>query len=460
MPGKKPVEYDVIIVGAGISGVSAAKTLNRNGITNYLILEAQNVVGGRMKKGKIGGVNVELGAQYIQGLGGDKMNPLKTYSNKLKLTTVEVDFEDGPIYKDDGTLLEDGERVSDFENALEAVTEKYSEKPNAKDVSLRKGLSSNGWTPKNYTDSFHEWIGIEEEYAATVDDLSSKRTLTDNTFTDFGDGNELVRDQRGFQLIPETILEEAKGKNKVRFNTLVQTIDYSGCNVQISTNNGLFSAKRVILTVSLRVLQKNKIIFKPLLPPKKANAISKFKMGAYYRVWMNFPTRFWDESTFLFYASKKGKGYYAEYLNGMQKGLYGASGIKVKGNLLQLTLSGKLAENEEAALNDKQISEKAMEVLRKIFGGYIPRPTEVLSAGFERNPLFLGSFTYWPIGFTDKDHDNLCKNVDGKVFFSGEMTSRRYFGYAHGALLAGSDTAEEIVKCVKTLSCKVGIPSK
>lgn len=48
---------EVIIIGAGISGLSAANTLIKNGVTNFKILEARNKIGGRIevtKMGKIG----------------------------------------------------------------------------------------------------------------------------------------------------------------------------------------------------------------------------------------------------------------------------------------------------------------------------------------------------------------------------------------------------------------------
>lgn len=58
----------VLILGAGLTGVTAAKALalERN-ITDYLIVEALPEVGGRLKSTTIGGYPVEIGANWIQG---------------------------------------------------------------------------------------------------------------------------------------------------------------------------------------------------------------------------------------------------------------------------------------------------------------------------------------------------------------------------------------------------------
>ena len=62
-------ETEVLVLGAGIAGTSAAKTLSDGGIKNFLILEAEDRIGGRVKNTVLqSGVRVELGANWIQGI--------------------------------------------------------------------------------------------------------------------------------------------------------------------------------------------------------------------------------------------------------------------------------------------------------------------------------------------------------------------------------------------------------
>ena len=52
----------VLVLGAGAAGVTAAKTLHDKGITDFLVLEGQDYIGGRMKVVPFAGIKVELGA--------------------------------------------------------------------------------------------------------------------------------------------------------------------------------------------------------------------------------------------------------------------------------------------------------------------------------------------------------------------------------------------------------------
>ena len=60
--------YDVIVVGAGISGLSAANTLKENGVKNILVLEAADRIGGRVWTEDPWGSKMEMGASWISGI--------------------------------------------------------------------------------------------------------------------------------------------------------------------------------------------------------------------------------------------------------------------------------------------------------------------------------------------------------------------------------------------------------
>ena len=59
---------DVLVLGAGITGIAAARTLEVNGITNFLVLEATDRIGGRIRDSEYDGTNIEVGANWIHGL--------------------------------------------------------------------------------------------------------------------------------------------------------------------------------------------------------------------------------------------------------------------------------------------------------------------------------------------------------------------------------------------------------
>jgi polyamine oxidase len=91
------------IHGSADAGISAGKTLWEAGVRDLLILEATGRVGGRMHKHNFGGINVEIGANWVEGLGGDQLNPIWPLVNStLKLRNFYSDFDSvvGNVYKE------------------------------------------------------------------------------------------------------------------------------------------------------------------------------------------------------------------------------------------------------------------------------------------------------------------------------------------------------------------------
>ena len=63
------------------------KTLSDNGVKEFVILEATNTIGGRMHKETLGSYTVEVGANWVEGVGGKVMNPIWPLAKKYKMRT-------------------------------------------------------------------------------------------------------------------------------------------------------------------------------------------------------------------------------------------------------------------------------------------------------------------------------------------------------------------------------------
>lgn len=57
--------YDVVIVGAGLTGIMAAKTLRAKGVNHLLMLEKETVAGGRVATRRLGQSSWDIGAQFF-----------------------------------------------------------------------------------------------------------------------------------------------------------------------------------------------------------------------------------------------------------------------------------------------------------------------------------------------------------------------------------------------------------
>ncbi|XP_037793458.1 polyamine oxidase 1-like [Penaeus monodon] len=78
------VKKDVVVVGAGIAGLSAARKLIAKGFSDVLVLEAQDYLGGRVKTHREGDILTEDGAEWIN---GGWMNPLYGLAENLGALT-------------------------------------------------------------------------------------------------------------------------------------------------------------------------------------------------------------------------------------------------------------------------------------------------------------------------------------------------------------------------------------
>ena len=56
----EPNHHKVLILGGGVAGVIAARTLHQNGIDDFVIVEARHELGGRMMSHSFGGKTIEL----------------------------------------------------------------------------------------------------------------------------------------------------------------------------------------------------------------------------------------------------------------------------------------------------------------------------------------------------------------------------------------------------------------
>jgi len=80
--GEEPENYfQFLVIGGGISGLSAASHLAKNGFRDMRLLEARNRLGGRIATMQMGGSKVELGAHWIHGVLGNPLYELAVSNN-------------------------------------------------------------------------------------------------------------------------------------------------------------------------------------------------------------------------------------------------------------------------------------------------------------------------------------------------------------------------------------------
>ena len=84
----------VLILGAGLSGIKAAKTLLDKGITDFLILDGKNYTGGRIHSVPFAGLNIQAGANWIHFTNDEDTVPLVERRDAKKLKGIRSNYSD------------------------------------------------------------------------------------------------------------------------------------------------------------------------------------------------------------------------------------------------------------------------------------------------------------------------------------------------------------------------------
>ena len=269
----------------------------------------------------------------------------------------------------------------------------------------------------------------------------------DSTFGGFSDKSHLSIDPRGFNTFIKGLASEylAPNDNRLLLNRVVDRVTWNDQNVTIDNTDGTcIEAEYAITTFSLGVLQSSAVTFSPPLPDSKHSAIQRFQMGTYTKIFLQFPPDqvFWNRSVELFlYASPTQRGYYPVFQSLDHDSFLPGSGILF---VTVVTDQSYIVESQ----SDETTKQQVLQVLREMFGtDAVPDPIDFMYPRWSSMPWAYGSFSNWPPGFTIEDHDDLRGNM-GRVWFAGEATSRKYYGYLHGAYFEGRDVGQTVADCV------------
>ncbi|KAH7347039.1 polyamine oxidase-like protein [Pyrenochaeta sp. MPI-SDFR-AT-0127] len=452
----------VAIIGGGVAGITAAQALANQSITDFIILEHNNDIGGRMRNTEFGAdvegnpYTVELGANWISGLGatlGGPENPIWTFSKQVNLSSVNSDTSSIATYNETGAvdyvdIIDEYEEYwAIFEQNAGAILTK-----NLQDRSFSAGLWQSGWRTKGDAarKAVEYWMW-DWEVAQTPQESSFVFGIAgyNLTYYGFSEVSHFSVDQRGFNtwLKGEAAKFLEANDSRLLLNTVVTNIAYSASGVAITNEDGsCIEAEYAISTVSLGVLQNDIILFEPELPEWKSSGIATFSMGTYTKIFFQFNETFWPmDKQFFLYADPTTRGYYTVWQSLSTEDFLPGS------NIIFVTLVDEQSYRVEAQ-DDETTKAEAMAVLRQMFPHIdIPDPIAFMYPRWSQTPWSYGSYSNWPAGTTLEMHQNLRANVD-RLYFAGEATSAEYFGFLHGAWFEGQEAGLRIAGII-TAEC-------
>lgn len=420
----------VVVVGAGIAGLSAARDLAQGGC-NVVVVEARERIGGRVHTSRLWpDLPIDLGASWIHGVEG---NPVTALASEAEAAFVGTSYDSATLHIDpDLQALGVRDAGSHWAEAMVDRARARAERATA-DLSLQAAVDSVAGqhslsSARKAQLDLHLSSAYEQEYSGPAAQLSAWWLDEGGEF-----GGEDALFPRGY----DQITDHLASRLDIHRGWVVQSVVTRNDGVTLMFSDGeSLRADEAVITVPLGVLKAGDITFDPPLSEAKQRAIGRLGMGLLNKHWLRFDRVFWPaEFDWHEYLSAR-KGQWSEWV----------SLAKFENTPVLLVFSA--ADNADAVegLDDGETLDQIMQVARKMFGASIPNPVASQHTRWRADPFAKGSYSFYATGSTPDDRKSLGRSEHGRLHFAGEAQSLQHPGSVHGALLSGRATAMAILE--------------
>ena len=493
-----PSKPTVVVIGAGIAGLSAASKLYESGQVEVCVLEASERVGGRIHTGKIGNSTVEFGATWIHGTVGNPIFDLacdlkylhesdinKEWINEDSRAKPQIELSQLRQQIDDQLLTE----VWNIFDKLISETEDIS-----KMKMYSKGTANDKMTVGNYlTQGFQSYLDsctsdtamtkkLKRDLFSFLEERECNSTgcnsLYDLNLEDFGeyvylDGSSYCPVPCGYDRITKALAAELSN-GCVHLNHEVTQINWVASRkldaekrsfpVKVLCANGnTFDADHVIITVSLGVLkEKHSTLFHPCLPSDKTDAIKNLGFGYAGKIFLEFEKPFWPSDEYSLHLiwdnCKKNSKHESKMANcPWVHRLYSMYTTHPGSNVLLAWFQGNESLHIESS-PPQEIGKHCLAAIKECTSlESLPPIVNVERTQWGINPWTRGSYSFLSNAASGSDFDTLASPLPSdsagrkgapvlQLMFAGEATHRQFYGTVHGAYLTGVREAERLLK--------------
>ncbi|MBX7099514.1 MAG: FAD-dependent oxidoreductase [Myxococcaceae bacterium] len=423
-------DADVVVVGAGWAGLSAARALLDAGVRTQ-VLEARSEVGGRIRTDTTSlSIPFDHGAAWIHSWRDDQGRPVNPLTAKAIAAGI-------PLSETTLTsTLYVGDRKATPEElaAFNATLEKYDELiSTAAEQGLDVPVAS--LLPKDA-------LPFAAEAKADLGELDMGQSLEVLSSKDTG-----LQNMTGHDALPATgqlaVLQATVGDVPVRTDTPVKKVKATQGGFEVTTASGeVIRARRVLLTVSTGILASGKIEFDPPLPKWKTDAIRALPMALLDKVAIEF-----DENVFRFadgteqtindwVVAKGGPGERPEAFLMRPGGANIAVGFAGGNDALKLERK-----------SDAELVAHYLEKLERVFGPDLDRHVKgSVVTRWAQDEWTLGSYSYAKPGMAAM-REKLRQPIDDRLYFAGEATApAENAQMIHGAHQSGLSAASALIE--------------
>lgn len=463
---------DVIIIGAGVAGLSTAYRLKKAGLT-YTVLESTAHIGGRIRTPSYlsdpkNGESARIGAEAgLEEFWGD--NPTLEIFRELKVpleksaTAFSSFVYEGkviPFTQDTNqqflaSVLTPAEIIAfrKWDKTVSELSRKLKQRsvgaPLPLELAKLKDVSFADWVKKSggLSKKAQEFIRIasEPEYGTSWERISALDGI-DEWHIFAGEGTPshhvLGGNQRGAEAIADHI-----GRENIRLSHAVTNVKSGPEGVVVRATNGadfsqqVFKGKYVVSTVPLFRLFE--IQFDPPISEKRMGAIHSQTWGAYFTAHVTVDpeaSRFWMPG---------GNDILPILSDGPLGVIYGGNtsesneGSEKAPHILNLLVTGDHAERFNARTGSlDQVGEELEKAFEKLWPGFKKHIRQMTF--YRYHPRAIAS---WPLGRSRFDAlSDLMREPQGRVYFAGDFTEGTH---SDGAAISAIRVVKQITAQIK-----------
>ena len=485
-------ELDVIVIGGGLAGLGAAKALCDHGNFNVVLLEADSVVGGRVRNDCLpDGTTIPLGAASFHGRKGNSLlayakaeglvnskeyslendNILHTFSRGNKIPDDVVDYLEDKMYN----ILDEIDKCykkRDWSSLL-ATEDKTGIKHND---AKAPSLDVHDFLCMKMAPTLQKKIVIQRNPAVILEGLLAYEGITEGckglhginlelygAWSYLDDSTDLLYKQNPYHKIIPSLVSKIPNE-VIKLNKEVCSIDQTdqekevqGAKIIVRCVDGsTYEAKHIIYTCSLGVLKHHAMpsgVFVPALPSPKLSAIRDVGMSLVNKVFLHFESPLLSGNQydqFRLYWTEKDQ---TDPVIASNPWILGFQFIRIFPNELNYFIYHTFLIGEDAVaigkIDEQEVAQVILYALEMFLAKPIPRLLGITVSRWGK-PFTRGSYSYTPQGITLDKREELSKPVASKyyplqILFAGEATSIDQFGCAHSAFDSGVREAKRLI---------------
>lgn len=415
-------EPDLLVVGAGVAGLAAARYAADRGL-RVVVLEARDRVGGRIwTSAQWPEAPVDLGASWVHGTEG---NPVYREITRMGIETAVFDVGSAAgggssiLYSPNGTELDEDAVEGRVAAALARLESRAEDTPG---VSMQAGVDDlpARLRPPAVLDALTAYAA---DYGATPDQLALSAVAEEDGYP----GAQRIM-PGGYGQLTDRLADGLDVRTGVVV-TEVSLRDPDRVGVRAATDT--FTARRVIVTVPLGVLKAGAIRFDPPLPAAQRAAIDRIGFGRFEKVVLRFAEPFWDDVDQIGISAQPGTPF---------GGWYNLH--RVTGQPILMALNGGAAAASLDGLTAERRTALAAATLAGIYPGRFREPVAAQSTDWWADEFSRGSYSFTAVGSGPPDRQALAEPVAERLWLAGEAVEAELHSTVHGAWMSGVRAAE------------------